>query len=104
VWTRRHLDARDLTLHDEPLPPFAHETELTGPLAARLHVSSDTVDADLFLTVRVFDPAGDEVLFQGAIDPKTPLAQGWLRTSHRALDPGRSTPHQPFHLHDAPDL
>ena len=26
-------------------------------------------------------------LFQGALDPKTPVGQGWLRASHRKLDP-----------------
>ena len=54
-------------------------------------VSSSTSDADLFLVFRVFDPAGKEVLFQGALDPHTPVAQGWLRASHRKLDPKLST-------------
>jgi predicted acyl esterase len=40
------------------------------------------------------------VVFQGAIDPHTPLAQGWLRASHRKLDPARSTPYRPYHTHD----
>ncbi len=61
-------------------------TEFTGPLAAKLWVSSSTEDADLFLVLRVFDPDGEEVTVQGAIDPHTPIAQGWLRASHRKLD------------------
>lgn len=65
--------------------------ELTGPLAAKLFVSSSTVDADLFLIVRMFDPNMKEVTFQGALDPNTPVAQGWLRASHRALDPENIT-------------
>ena len=28
-----------------------------------------------------------EITFQGALDPHTPVAQGWLRASHRKLDP-----------------
>ena len=32
------------------------ETEITGPSAAKLFVSSETADADLFLVLRVFDP------------------------------------------------
>ena len=67
--------------------PFRKDTEITGPLAAKLFVSSSTSDADLFLVVRVFDPDGKEVTFQGALDPHTPVAQGWLRASHRKLDP-----------------
>ena len=76
------------------------ETEITGPMAAKLFVSSSTADADLFLVVRVFDPTGKEIVFQGALDPNTPIAQGWLRASHRRLDPKRTLPYRPFHSHD----
>lgn len=80
--------------------PVEAETEVTGPVAATLFVSSSTVDADLFCVLRAFAPDGSEVTFQGAIDPHTPIAQGWLRASHRALDPQRSTDYRPFHPHD----
>ncbi|MFF3755319.1 CocE/NonD family hydrolase [Streptomyces sp. NPDC002018] len=80
-----------------PLPEW---TEITGPLAAKLFVSSTTADADLFLVVRVYSPEGEEIVFQGALDPHTPIAQGWLRASHRRLDPELSTPYRPFHPHD----
>jgi uncharacterized protein len=76
------------------------ETEITGPAAAKLFVSSSTDDADLFLILRVFDPEGREVTFQGALDPHTPVAHGWLRASHRKLDPALSTEYRPFHTHD----
>ena len=36
----------------------------------------------------------------GAIDPHTPVAQGWLRASHRKLDPKLSTEYRPYHTHD----
>lgn len=78
------------------------ETEITGPLAARLFVSSETTDADVFVILRAFAPNGEEVVFQGAIDPHTPLAQGWLRASHRALDPALSTEYRPYHTHTDP--
>jgi predicted acyl esterase len=80
--------------------PFDEETEVTGPLAARLFISSDTADADLFLVVRLFDVNDDEVTFMGALDPNTPVAHGWLRASHRALDQARTLPHRPYHSHD----
>jgi uncharacterized protein len=79
--------------------PLTTPLEVTGPLTAKLWISSSTTDADLFLVLRAFDPDGNEVLFQGANDPQTPLSQGWLRASHRALDPARSEPWLPFHLH-----
>ena len=117
-WTRYHLHP-DLTLRLEPpdaeaeIPydalgdglvfstePFVEETEITGPMAARLFVSSSTSDADLFLIVQLFDPDGEEVTFEGSTDPNTPIANGWLRASHRAIDPERSRPWQPYHPHD----
>jgi predicted acyl esterase len=116
-WTRLHLDARrhalaatagDGSTSYEALgegltfmgAPLERETEITGPSAAKLFVSSSTPDADLFLVLRAFDPEGDELVFQGAIDPHTPLAQGWLRASHRKLDPELSEPYRPYHAHD----
>src|SRR5205814_478155 len=80
--------------------PLEQQTEITGPIAARLNVSSSTEDADLFLVFRVFTADLREVVFQGAIDPHTPVAQGWLRASHRKLDAGLSTPYRPYHSHD----
>jgi uncharacterized protein len=85
-----------LTFRSEPVDA---DTEITGPLAARLWVSSSTSDADLFLVFRVFDPEGREVTFQGALDPRAPVGQGWLRASHRELDPEISEPYRPYHTH-----
>jgi predicted acyl esterase len=82
------------------LPASDQPVEITGPLAAKLFISSETVDADLFLVLRLFDPDGAEVTFMGSTDPNTPIANGWLRASHRALDPVRSLPYRPFHPHD----
>jgi predicted acyl esterase len=81
-------------------PPLEKETEITGVMALKLFVSSSTADADLFVTVQAFSPNGREVVFQGTIDPHTPLAQGWLRCSHRKLDPAKSLPYRPYHTHD----
>jgi predicted acyl esterase len=81
-------------------PALTAEMEITGPVAAKLFVSSDTIDADLFLVLRVFDPAGKEVVFIGSNDPRTPIGLGWLRASHRKLDPQRSLPYRPWHTHD----
>ena len=118
-WTRFHLDAADLSLHEQPAtaaaelsyetsgegltfltPPLTAEMEITGPVAAKLFVSSDTSDADLFLVLRVLDPAGKEVVFIGSNDPRTPVGLGWLRASHRKLDPERTLPYRPWHRHD----
>jgi len=81
-------------------PPLEHETEITGPSALKLFASSSTSDADFFIVLRVFSGDLKEVAFQGAIDPHTPVAQGWLRASHRKLDRKLSTPYRPYHTHD----
>jgi len=117
-WTRLYLNSDGNRLQTEPVASegavvydglgdgadfsftVEEDTEITGPMAAKLFVSSTTPDADLFLVVRVFSPAGDEVVFQGALDPNTPIAQGWLRASQRKLDSARSLPYRPYHTHD----
>ena len=87
-----------VTFTSAPLPA---PLELTGPLLANLQVSADSDDADLFVTLRAFAPDGEEVTFCGANDPRAPLSQGWLRLSHRAVDPARSLPWRPWHPHQA---
>ena len=81
-------------------PPLTKSLEITGPVAAKLWVSSETTDADLFLVLRVFDPAGQEVTFIGSNDPRTPVGLGWLRASQRKLDAKMSRPYRPWHTHD----
>jgi len=118
-WTPFYLDAAGPTLSPAAVPagasaefealgdgvtlssaPLERDTEITGPAAAKLFVSSSTVDADVFVVLRVFDPGGREVDFQGALDPHTPIGNGWLRASHRRLDPDLSAPWRPYHSHD----
>ena len=118
-WTKLHLAASSLTLSEQPpvqgaqvsfdalgdglqftTTPLPQETEITGPVAAKLFVSSSTADADLFLVLQVYGPDGKEIVFHGALDPHTPIGQGWLRMSHRKLDKKLSLPYRPYHTHD----
>jgi predicted acyl esterase len=118
-WTRFYLDPSDCSLRTTAprqsarleyqtqgdgllflSAPLREAMEVTGPAAARLVVSSATSDADLFLALRVFTGDGREITFQGSNDPRTPIGLGWLRASHRKLDPSRSLPYRPFHTHD----
>jgi predicted acyl esterase len=78
---------------------LAQDLEVTGPLAAVLWVSSDTEDMDLFVTLRNFDADGNEVLETGQQGAPVPVAKGWLRASHRELDPAHSLPGRPYHRH-----
>jgi predicted acyl esterase len=80
-------------------PPLPHDLEVTGPLAAVLWVSSSTEDMDLFLTLRNFDADGNEVMETGQQGAPVPVAKGWLRVSHRELDPELTLPYRPYHKH-----
>ena len=82
------------------MSPMTSDFEICGPIATKLFVSSDTIDADMFLVLRMFSPDLTEVTFQGTLDPHTPIAQGWLRASHRKLDKKKSKPYWPWHTHD----
>jgi uncharacterized protein len=118
-WTRYYLDSGGMELSLESFDeekeasfealgegitfrtrPLEQEAEITGPVAAKLFASSTTEDADLFLVLRVFSSDGEEVVFQGALDPHTPVGQGWLRASHRKLDPELTMEYRPYHTHD----
>ena len=80
-------------------PPLAEDIEITGPLAASFWVSSETEDMDLFLTLRNFDADGNEIMETGQQGTPVPVAKGWLRVSHRELDPELSLPYRPYHKH-----
>ena len=85
-WTEFYLNAEGHTLGSEPMPvagsvtyaglgdgvtfltdPVAENTEITGPIAAKLWVSSATEDADLFRRV-----LHDFVPLRGRPRPGTP--------------------------------
>jgi predicted acyl esterase len=118
-WTKFYLNPEDFSLNPSIITtrgslefdalgdgltflslPLRKETEITGPSAVKLFISSSTTDADLFVVLRAFSPDMKEVVFQGAIDPHTPIGQGWLRASHRKLDPRLSIDYRPYHTHD----
>ncbi|PRY39429.1 CocE/NonD family hydrolase [Umezawaea tangerina] len=81
---------------------FDRRTEVTGPMVARLWVSTvDTDDLDLFVAVRKFDRDGREVHFAGKDGHREGVvALGWLRVSQRHPDRERSSPWRPFLSHD----
>jgi predicted acyl esterase len=118
-WTKLYLQPDAATLSTQPptrsgkvsyqgfsegvtfmLPPQPQAMEITGPSAVKLFLSSSTIDADVFAVLRVFTPDMKEVVFHGALDPHTPIGQGWLRASHRKLDQTLTKPYRPYHTHD----
>ena len=83
---------------------FDEDTEITGHTALRLWVSTTAGnDMDLFVGLKKFDRAGEEVHFYAKAGyTKGVVAMGWLRVSERALDAARSTPWQPVLSHADP--
>ncbi len=125
-YTPFHLDAATGTLSSGPVPDeaaisydatgdqsvavfshtFPEDTELTGYFKLKLWVEADGADdMDLFAAVQKFDTAGGLVNFYYITRFRFGhAAHGWLRVSHRELDEARSTPWQPFHLHQREQL
>ena len=75
--------------------------ELIGSMRLKLWVStSEGDDLDLFVVLRKLDFTGKEVFFSGFNGyERDGLAKGWLRASHRELDPSRSSSLRPWHSH-----
>jgi predicted acyl esterase len=120
-YRKLYLDARDGTLGASPVAAagearydptsedgravfehrFEKDTELTGHM--KLHLLIEAIgaeDMDLFVAIQKVDRKGAYVPFVFyALMEDGPVALGWLRASHRELDPVRSTPQQPFHTH-----
>lgn len=76
---------------------FDEDTEITGHTALRLWVQAkDANDMDLFVGLKKLDASGREVWFEGHDGfEEGHVAQGWIRVSHRALDPEASTAYRP---------
>ncbi|MBM3358254.1 MAG: CocE/NonD family hydrolase [Betaproteobacteria bacterium] len=81
-------------------PPLREDLEVVGPAVLTLWVSSSTEDLDLFVTLRNIDRDGGDVWEIGQQQQNVPVAKGWLRASHRKLDPKLSLPFRPYHSHD----
>jgi predicted acyl esterase len=84
---------------------FAEATEITGHASLKLWVEAvGSDDMDLFVALQKIDAAGEPVGFTFyAFYENGPVALGWLRASHRALDPERSRPERPVHRHTCED-
>jgi predicted acyl esterase len=85
---------------------FSADTEISGHASLRLWVEAEgSDDMDVFVALQKLDAAGEPVgmTFYAFFD-NGPVALGWLRASHRALDPMRSTALQPWHPHEREEM
>jgi predicted acyl esterase len=69
--------------------PLAEDLVVAGPASLDLWLSSTATDTDIQATLTEVRPDGQETYVQ----------RGWLRASHRAEDPERSTEVRPYQTH-----
>ena len=85
---------------------FARDTEVSGHMSLHLWVEAvGASDMDLFVGIQKLGRNQEVVPFVFyALLENGPVALGWLRASHRDLDPARSKPEQPVHTHTREQL
>jgi len=70
-------------------PPLVEDTEVIGPILLKLYASTTDDEILWFISLRERDEQENERI----------LTRGWLRGTHREIDPARSQPWLPFHPH-----
>lgn len=95
-----HTTRKILTFTSDPV---VENFEVTGPIAFNLWASSSSTETQFL--VKIYDQpelAPDLAAAIKLVDVAPPaqlVTEGWLKASHRALDPARSTPTSPYHSH-----
>jgi predicted acyl esterase len=74
-------------------PPLVENTEIVGSAALYLYASARGTDMNIFAGIWDCDPEGKE----------TCMARGYLKASHRELDPELSQPWHPVPKHTHPE-
>jgi predicted acyl esterase len=72
---------------------------VTGAPILTLFLSSTRVDADVIVRLAVQHPQSAPDRTNGLQPAAQTVAKGWLRASHRALDPTGSIAGEPYHSH-----
>ena len=70
-------------------PNLVEDTEVIGPIVLNLYASTTDDEVLWFISLREVDQQGNEKV----------LTRGWLRGTHREVDPKRSKPWAPLHPH-----
>lgn len=81
-WVRGHADYYS--------PPIVEDTEVIGPIVLNLYASTTDDEVLWLASLREVDKEGKEKV----------LTRGWLRGTHREVDPNRSKPWEPYHPHN----
>ena len=83
--------------------PLPEDLLIAGPSVLNLFASIDQDDTNWIVSLKDVGPDGSvRTVREGERDlprdlPERELTSGWLKASHRALDPARSKPWRPWH-------
>ncbi len=83
-------------------PPLERDLEIAGPIKLTLYASSTRDDMDFFVKLSEQMPQSAEDRAKELNPASYWITKGWLRASHRALDPAKSTEIEPYHTHTDP--
>jgi putative CocE/NonD family hydrolase len=83
--------------------PLNRDVTIAGPIVLKLFAAIDRDDTNWIIILKDIGPEalpltakdGETVLPDGVRERE--LTRGWLKASHRALDPERSKPYRPWH-------
>jgi uncharacterized protein len=79
--------------------PLEQDWLIAGPIKLLLYASSTNTDTDFIVKLSDQFPQDAAQASQGRQPRAKIISKGWLRASHRALDPARSTDLAPVHAH-----
>ncbi|MGC1780070.1 MAG: CocE/NonD family hydrolase [Xanthobacteraceae bacterium] len=82
--------------------PLERDLEIAGPVKLTLYASSTRNDMDFFVKLSEQMPQAAEDRGKTLNPASYWITKGWLRASHRALDPHKSTEMEPYHSHTDP--
>ena len=87
-------------------PPMEQDMEVTGPVMLKLWGSTTAKNMQFIANIMDMGPMPPEVAAAHKLldvaAPARKVTMGWLKASHRALDPARSAPLSPYHTHENP--
>ncbi len=82
--------------------PLERDLEIAGPIKLTLYASSTRNDMDFFVKLSEQMPQSAEDRGKTLNPASYWITKGWLRASHRTLDPRKSTEMEPYHTHTDP--
>ncbi len=81
-------------------PPLVDDLDIAGPIKFELFASSSATDTAFFVKLSDQFPQTEADRSDGANPWAEVVSRGWLRASHRRLDPALGTEMEPYHPHD----